>query len=255
MVDAGRGNVVPEESGIFQLALAQAGLARVLVNGELVLDGFTNRPPPGGSDFWGQASQDLVADVRFEKGVPAELVVEYAARDTTLAGFRVGLPDARHAMRCWSGRSSAAAAADVAIVCVGTTEETETEGHDRAAFALPGRQDELIRRVAAVNDRTVVVVNAGSPVDMAWADDVAAVLQSWFGGQEMGAALADVLVGTAEPGGRLPTTHPGAPRAQPFPRELPGRERRAPLRRGSVHGLPRLSSTARSRRGSRSATA
>ena len=84
------GTVVPEESGVFQFALAQSGLARLFINGELVLDGFTNRPPPGGSDFWGQASQDLMADVRLDKGVPVELVVEYAARDTTLAGFRVG---------------------------------------------------------------------------------------------------------------------------------------------------------------------
>ncbi len=128
-------------------------------------------------------------------------------RGTTLAGFRVGFrtPDTDALLE----RAVAAAAeADVAIVCVGTTEETETEGHDRAAFALPGRQDELIRRVAAVNARTVVVVNAGSPVDMGWADDVVAVLQCWFGGQEMGGALADVLAGAAEPGGRLPTTLP-----------------------------------------------
>ena len=116
---------------------------------------------------------------------------------------------------------SAAAEAYVAIVCVGTTQETESEGHDRAAFALRGRQDELIRRVAAVNDHTVVVVNAGSPVDMAWADDVAAVLQSWFGGQEMGAAVADVLAGHAEPGCGA-DHHPDAPRAQPFAREFPG---------------------------------
>jgi beta-glucosidase len=160
---------------VFQLALAQAGLSRVLINGELVLDGFTNRPLPGGSDFWGQASQDLMTDVRFEEGVPAEFVVEYTARDTTLAGFRVGFrtPDTEGLL----ARAAAAAAnADVAIVCVGTTEETETEGRDRAAFALPGRQDELIRRVAAANDRTVVVVNAGSPVAMGWADEVAVVL-------------------------------------------------------------------------------
>jgi beta-glucosidase len=201
------GTVVPEESGVLQIALAQAGLARLLVDGALLLDGFTSRPPPGGTDFWGQASQDLVCDVRFEEGVPVEFVVEYAANGTTLAGFRVGFrtPDTDALME---QAVAAAAEADVAIVCVGTTEETETEGHDRAAFALPGRQDELLRRVAAVNARTVVVVNAGSPVDMSWADDVAAVVQCWFGGQEMGGALADVLAGVAEPGGRLPTTLP-----------------------------------------------
>jgi beta-glucosidase len=66
----------------------------------------------------------------------------------------------------------------------------------------------LVTRVAAANPRTIVVVNAGSPVLLPWADDVAAVLLSWFPGQEGGAALADVLLGVAEPGGRLPTTWP-----------------------------------------------
>jgi beta-glucosidase len=101
-----------------------------------------------------------------------------------------------------------ASAADVAVVVVGTTEEVESEGFDRATLALPGRQDELVRRVAAANPRTVVVVSAGSPVELPWADEVGAVLLTWFGGQEFGDALADVLLGAAEPGGRLPTTWP-----------------------------------------------
>jgi beta-glucosidase len=103
-----------------------------------------------------------------------------------------------------------AAGSDVAIVVVGTTEEVESEGFDRVDLALPGRQDELVSRVAAANSKTVVVVNAGSPVEMPWEPDVAAVLLTWFPGQEGGAALADVLLGTTEPGGRLPTTWPRA---------------------------------------------
>jgi beta-glucosidase len=99
-----------------------------------------------------------------------------------------------------------AAESDVAIVVVGTTEEVESEGFDRTTLALPGRQDELVRSVVAVNPRTIVVVNAGSPVELPWADDVAAVLLVWFPGQEAGHALADVLLGAVEPGGRLPTT-------------------------------------------------
>jgi beta-glucosidase len=76
--------------------------------------------------------------------------------------------------------------------------------------------------VAAVNDRTVVVVNAGAPIEMSWADDVASVLQCWFGGQEMGEALADVLVGAAEPGGRLPTTIPLRLEHSPSHANFPG---------------------------------
>ena len=102
----------------------------------------------------------------------------------------------------------AARAADVAVVVVGTTDQIETEGRDRATLALPGRQDDLVRAVAAANPRTVVVVNAGAPVTMPWRDAVAAILLTWFPGQEFGIALADVLLGDVEPGGRLPSSWP-----------------------------------------------
>ena len=118
-----------------------------------------------------------------------------------------------------------ALAADVAVVVVGTTEEVESEGFDRESLALPGRQDELVRRVAEANPRTVVVVNAGAPVLLPWAAEVPAVLLAWFPGQEFGNALADVLLGVAEPGGRLPTTWPrdedGLPSTRPVDGVLP----------------------------------
>ena len=100
--------------------------------------------------------------------------------------------------------------ADVAIVVVGTTAEVESEGFDRTSLALPGRQDELVRRVNEAQPRTIVVVNAGAPVLLPWLDEVPGVLLCWFPGQEAGNALADVLLGAAEPGGRLPTTWPAS---------------------------------------------
>lgn len=101
-----------------------------------------------------------------------------------------------------------ALAADVAIVVVGTDERQETEGRDRTTLALSADQDALVEAVTAANPRTVVVVNAGAPVLMPWRGRAAAVLLTWFGGQRYGSALADVLTGVAEPGGRLPTTWP-----------------------------------------------
>src|SRR5260370_11315968 len=102
----------------------------------------------------------------------------------------------------------AAAGAEVAVVVVGSADGTESEGYDRETMVLPGRQDELVRRVAAANPNTVVVVNSGMPVLMPWAGDVAAILQVWFPGQAFGEALAEVLTGDAEPTGRLPVFLP-----------------------------------------------
>ncbi|MFF4346472.1 beta-glucosidase [Streptomyces sp. NPDC001530] len=121
---------------------------------------------------------------------------------------------------------AAARAADTVVVVVATTDRVESEGFDRKDLRLPGRQDELVHAVAAANPNTVVVVNSGSPVELPWRDEVAAVLLSWFPGQEGGAALADVLTGAYEPGGRLPSTwgsFADAPVTQvvPYDGELP----------------------------------
>ncbi|MBD0709449.1 glycosyl hydrolase [Streptomyces sp. CBMA291] len=116
---------------------------------------------------------------------------------------------------------AAAAAAHTAVVVVATTETVESEGFDRTSLRLPGRQDELVARVAAANPRTVVVVNAGAPVEMPWREDVAAILLTWFPGEQGGAALADVLLGRDEPSGRLPTTWPGRLDEAPVHRVTP----------------------------------
>ena len=75
-------------------------------------------------------------------------------------------------------------------------------------LALPEDQDELIRKVAAVNPRTIVVLNTGTPVAMPWKENVRAILEMWYPGQEGGWATADLLLGRANPGGRLPVTFP-----------------------------------------------
>ena len=102
----------------------------------------------------------------------------------------------------------AAADADVAVVVVGSAEGSESEGYDRQTLVLPGRQDELVRRICSANANTVVVVNAGMPVLVPWADDVSAFLQVWLPGQAFGEALTETLLGIVEPGGRLPVSMP-----------------------------------------------
>ncbi|MFC7018901.1 MULTISPECIES: beta-glucosidase family protein [Haloarcula] len=98
---------------------------------------------------------------------------------------------------------AAAEAADAAVVFV---RDTTTEARDRDSLSLPGRQDELVEAVAAANDRTVVVARSGGPVETPWREDVAAVLEAWYPGQADGDAVASVLYGDSDPGGRLPVT-------------------------------------------------
>lgn len=103
-----------------------------------------------------------------------------------------------------------ASEADVAVVVIGLPEYAETEGLDRATIDLPGPHDELVRACLRANPRTVVVVVTGSPVAMPWREEVPALLCAYLGGQAAGAAIADVLTGAAEPGGRLAETFPNA---------------------------------------------
>jgi beta-glucosidase len=202
-----RGTVVPDGTGPRRLVLTATGPARLYLNGELVLDSAAHDAPPVGAGAAWLEDARIAIDVDLTDGVAAELVLEYVHRGGPFALCRVGVRE-REGDLLMERAVEAARGAEVAVVFVGTDDEWETEGHDRPTFSLPGRQDELVRRVAAANPRTVVVVNAGATVDLPWADEVAAVLHVWFGGEEMDGAIVDVLTGRVDPGGRLPMTIP-----------------------------------------------
>lgn len=196
----------PAGTGDHTFGLMATGRSRMFVDDRLVIDNWSD-PRPG--DAWfGRGSAEERAAVPMTAGEPRRIVVELSfPGGDPMGGLQLGCiePEPTDA---FDRAVAAATDADAAVVVVGTNPDWETEGHDRTWFGLPGRQVELIRAVAAVNPRTVVVVNAGSPVDVSWLGEVPACLWVWFGGQEMGHALADVLFGAADPGGRLPCTFP-----------------------------------------------
>ncbi len=200
----------PETGGEHTFGVSGFGTFELEINDEIAYAGALHRRGAGREELLLSPREQRVT-ATLAAGRPVRVVLRQtiergsAHSVATTLGHRPPSPDAdgliEEAVRL-------AAESDVAVVVVGTTEQVESEGFDRTSLALPGRQDELVSRVAAANPRTVVVVNAGSPVLMPWADEVAAILLTWFPGQEAGAALADVLLGVAEPGGRLPTTWP-----------------------------------------------
>jgi beta-glucosidase len=204
---AATGIVTVETTGQYIVSLVEVSPCRLLLDGQMVVDGASTIPARGQS-FFGMGSVELTAIVDLVAGQPHELVLECDASNKQWAhGAQVGLQfveqedPVRRAVEL-------AAECDIALVVVGTTDDWESEGHDRDTLELPGRQVELIRAVAEANKKTIVLVNTGAPVDMSWAQDIPALMQIWFGGQEMGHAVVDVLLGEADPGGRLPTTIP-----------------------------------------------
>jgi beta-glucosidase len=199
------GTFIPSESGMWEFGLLSIGAAALRIDGKPVVEIPAGR---SGGIYFGYAAPEQRSAIELEAGRRYEIEVDYpTAPNAVFRGFSVG---ARFvpADDPVAAAVQAATDADAAVVIVGTDEHYETEGEDRTSLSLPDDQDDLVAAVAAANPNTVVVINSGSPVTMPWLDDVAAVVQLWFPGQELGDALADVLSGDAEPGGRLPVTFP-----------------------------------------------
>jgi beta-glucosidase len=190
------GRLTPDVSGEYALGAATDDGVRLWLDGKLLIDSWYERG----------ALLDRVA-VTLQAGRSYDLKIEYYEN----SGWS-------YAALVWQARSGVdpriaeaaelARASDVAIVAVGIT---EGEGYDRSSLDLPGAQEELISAVASTGTPTVVVLMTGSAVTMArWLDRVDAVLQSWYAGEEGGTAIAEVLFGEVNPGGKLPLTFPQA---------------------------------------------
>jgi beta-glucosidase len=198
------GWVTPAESGPHEIALRGFGGRRLKVDGVTAAD-LWDAPPAADVPTALFEGREDGATFELQAGKPVLIEAELHSSMMAACLLAIGCRSPQEGDRIEQA-VAAAAAADAAIVVVGNDEAWESEGRDRGTVTLPGRQDELVERVAAANPRTVVVVNAGCPMDLPWSDRVAAVLYAWLPGQEFGNALADVLLGRSEPGGRLPFT-------------------------------------------------
>lgn len=200
-----RARYTPEANGLHIVGAAGVGRLRISVDGSPVAEGTTelhhdivealSRPP------------ELRAQIELHAGHAVEIQIALRP-ELRFVALRLGIARLVRDDRLIEEATAAAAEADVAVVVVGSADGTESEGYDRDSLQLPGRQDELVTRVAAANSNTIVVVNSGMPVLMPWGDQVAAIIQAWLPGQAIGDALADTLTGVIEPGGRLPVSLP-----------------------------------------------
>jgi beta-glucosidase len=225
---------VAPEDGEFAISLIAGGKGRLFIDDEQVVDLWDAWE--GGTAFFGLGSVERRVPLVVRAGQEHRIRVELSCFEglhaaALLLGCLAPTPDdgIERAAR-------AAAEADAAIVVVGLNQDWETEGEDRATMRLPGRSDELVEAVAAANQNTVVLVNAGSPVEMTWSDRVGALAQMWYLGQESGNAIADLLVGDHSPSGRLPTTFPMDYEDNPAIGDYPGSDGEVHYREGVFVG-------------------
>jgi beta-glucosidase len=206
--------LTPTTSGRHTISFMTVGPGKLFVDGQLKLD-LWNWTEEGEAMFDG--SIDYLVDVNMEAGVATELRIEMTNELRPISkqkelgmthkygGCRIGFKQ-QDRIDYIQEAIRTASEADIAIVIVGVDAEWESEGYDRQTMDLPvdGSQDRLIKAVVNANPRTVVVNQSGSPVHMPWVDEVPAIIQGWYQGQEAGNALADVLFGLKSPSGKLP---------------------------------------------------
>ncbi|KAI5242729.1 hypothetical protein E4T42_07605 [Aureobasidium subglaciale] len=224
--------LTPTASGDHTFSISSVGDSRLSLDDKLVVD---NTDWSGnGETFYSFGSPEIRSSIPMSTGRSYKVVMEaqsktnsavktnsqdvepmhvYGAQPSTRLGFleedTTTIADA----------VSLANESDISIVVIGLNEEWESEGYDRHSMALPGDQDALVQALLTSTchpDRIIIVNQSGSPVEMPWADHTHTILQSWYGGQEAGNALADVLLGTTAPNGRLPMTWPKKYSDTPF---------------------------------------
>jgi beta-glucosidase len=192
------GFFTPNESGVHKLALGGVGWSKLFFDRQLLIDHSHE------SDL----GRELITEIELEAGKSYPIRIEYYWQgDPRWRSVKLGHlpPQSKDPI---GDAVKLAKKADVVVLVASLNSEWESEGFDRVDMKLPGMQDELIKRVSKANKNAIVVVNAGSAVEMPWVDKVPAVLQLWYNGQEQGNALADVLFGDVNPSGKLPTTFP-----------------------------------------------
>ncbi|KAM5353630.1 hypothetical protein ACJ41O_000280 [Fusarium nematophilum] len=205
-----------EEDSTYEFGLIVSGTAKLYVNGDLVIDNATKQV--AGDAFFGCATREERGRVDLKKGESYSVKVEFASApsftlklDNPVVGhgsLRVGACKVIDDQKEIERSVALAKEHDQVVICAGLNADWETEGSDRASMKLPGVLDELVAAVAAANPNTAVVMQTGTPEEMPWVDVVPAVVQAWYGGNETGNCIADVLFGDANPSGKLSLSFP-----------------------------------------------
>ncbi|KAL2429863.1 putative beta-glucosidase I [Exophiala dermatitidis] len=211
------GTFTPQESAEYEFSLNCAGTGKIFVDGECVVDNETHQRP--GDSFFGAGTAEETGSLKLEKDVTYDIKVTFGTFPTIkfmspgttgfgAGGLRVGM-ERKASIETEIVRAvKLAKEVDQVILCAGLNKDWESEGYDREHMDLPPGSDDLIRAVLAANPNTAIVIQSGTPVTMPWLKKAPALLQAWYGGNETGNAIADVVFGGTNPSGKLPLTFP-----------------------------------------------
>jgi beta-glucosidase len=212
------GEFTPDVSGLWDFGLTVFGTATLFIDDEMVIDNTTRQTR--GTAFFGKGTVQEVGSKQLTAGQTYKIRIEFGSANTSpmkaigVVHFGGG---AAHLGACLhmdpeemvANAVKVAAEADYTIVCTGLNRDWESEGFDRPDMDLPPGIDALISSVLDVAaDRTVIVNQSGTPVTMPWADRARGIVQAWYGGNETGHGIADVLFGDVNPCGKLPLSWP-----------------------------------------------
>ncbi|KAJ5332552.1 hypothetical protein MYU51_018991 [Penicillium brevicompactum] len=211
------GYFVPEESGTYDFGLTVQGTGKLFVNGELLINNADVQRP--GSSFFGNGTLEETASLQLEAGKRYHVLVQWGCDKTATfkvpgvvdfghGGFRFGACKRLSPQEGIAEAVKLASEVDQVILVAGLSAEWESEGEDRSHMDLPPHTDDLISQVLNVNPNTAIVIQSGTPVEMPWAHKAKAIVHAWYGGNETGNGIADVIFGDVNPSGKLPLTFP-----------------------------------------------
>lgn len=212
------GIFVPEESAEYIFGCTVLGTALLYVDGELLVDNKTHQKK--GTSFFNSGSVEVSNTIQLEKGKEYRIKLEFGSRPTFSApdatvvdfggggGISFGATKKIDPLKEIEKAVEIAKKNDKVVLSIGLTHEWETEGSDRPNMDLPLLTNKLVSAVLQANPNTVVVNQSGTPVEFPWLKEAKCLVQAWYGGNEAGNAIADVLFGDYNPSGRLSLTFP-----------------------------------------------
>lgn len=207
-----------EQDGQYDFSLTVHGTAKLYIDGELVVNNAANQTQ--GTSFLGTGTVEVVGSKELVGGKTYSVLVQYGCAKTSSLKVPSGVVTFGHGGLRFGGCKSLspktgieeaiglAKSVDQVVLFAGLSGEWESEGEDRPTMNLPPGTDELISAVLEANPNTAIVIQSGTPVSMPWADKAKTILQAWFGGNETGNGIADVVFGSVNPSAKLPLTMP-----------------------------------------------